>query len=79
MVSVDDGFVAKLVGLAVVGSCVDTASSHPVREALGVGTPPVRIVLDAGGCEVPVYEMKQLAVHPSNAANTQRRQCKSGR
>ena len=36
VVSVDDGFVAKIVGLAVVGSCVDTASSHPVREALGV-------------------------------------------
>ena len=36
VVSVDDGLVAKFVGLTVVRSGVDAAASHPIGEALGV-------------------------------------------
>ena len=36
VVSVDDGLVAKFVGLAVIGSCVDAAAGHPIGEALGI-------------------------------------------
>ena len=36
VVSVDDGLVAKFVGLTVARSGVDAAAGHPIGEALGV-------------------------------------------